>query len=84
MNFKTVSMKTVTLPLVEIFALASTRGMLGAGLALLLGEKLSRADRRLLGMILTTIGVLTTPHSPRISSGVANCLKCDEDAKMDR
>lgn len=53
-------MKTVELPLVEIVALASTRGMLGAGLALLLGEKLSRADRRMLGMILTTIGGLTT------------------------
>ena len=34
--------------------------MLGAGIALLLGEKLSRDDRRLLGTILTTIGLLTT------------------------
>lgn len=53
-------MKHVELPLPELFGIAATRGMLGAGLALLLGERLDRHQRRVLGVILTAIGVLST------------------------
>jgi hypothetical protein len=53
-------MKTVELPLVELFGIGATRGMLGAGVALLLGENLGRHDRRLLGTVLFVVGVITT------------------------
>ena len=53
-------MKQTTLPLPELFGIAATRFMLGAGLALLFGENLEREPRRILGLILTTIGVLST------------------------
>jgi hypothetical protein len=53
-------MKRVSLPLLELFAIGATRGMLGAGIALLLGERLHRRERRRLGIILTVIGVITT------------------------
>ena len=53
-------MENVEIPIIEIIGLASTRGMLGAGAGLLFGEKLSRADRRLLGKILLTIGLVST------------------------
>ena len=65
-------MKHVNLPLPELFGIAATRALLGAGLALLLGEKLERQSRRLLGITLTALGVLTTApfaydvlHRPR-------------------
>lgn len=53
-------MKNIELPFIEIIGIASTRGMLGAGIGLLVGEKLSRHDRRLLGTILLTIGIVST------------------------
>lgn len=53
-------MRQVELPFAELFGIAATRGMLGAGLALLLGERLHPHQRRILGGILTAIGVLTT------------------------
>jgi hypothetical protein len=53
-------MKRIELPLPELFGIAATRGMLGAGLALLVGEHLDPHQRRLIGVILTTIGVLST------------------------
>lgn len=53
-------MKNVELPLVELFGIGATRGMLGAGIALLFGEQLSRHERHTLGMVLLAVGVLTT------------------------
>ena len=53
-------MNKVELPLVELFGIGATRGMLGAGVALLLGEHLSRHDRRVLGMLLAAVGLITT------------------------
>ena len=53
-------MKNIELPFIEIIGIASTRGMLGARIGLLVGEKLSRHDRRLLGTILLTIGIVST------------------------
>jgi hypothetical protein len=53
-------MKHVKLPLPELFGIAATRGMLGAGLALLLADRLAPRTRQALGMTLTAIGVLTT------------------------
>jgi hypothetical protein len=53
-------MKYVTLPVPELLGIAATRGMLGAGAALLFGDYLDRRQRRVLGAILGVIGVLTT------------------------
>jgi hypothetical protein len=53
-------MKNVNLPLPELFGIAATRGMLGAGIALMLADRLNDRARRMLGITLMTIGVLTT------------------------
>ena len=55
-----IKMKHVELPLIELAGVAATRGMLGAGIALLLCEHLDRHERRSLGMLLATIGLITT------------------------
>ena len=48
----------LTLP--ELGLLAGTRGMLGAGLGLLLAHKLSEEQRRRVGWTLAAIGIATT------------------------
>ncbi|HVJ58893.1 MAG TPA: hypothetical protein VM574_13735 [Terrimicrobiaceae bacterium] len=53
-------MKTVTLTLPEIGLLAGTRAALGAGVGLLLSERLSREQRQAVGWTLLVIGLITT------------------------
>ena len=48
------------LRLPELAMLAETRGMLGAGLALLLAVRLGEDQRKGIGWALVTIGALTT------------------------
>jgi hypothetical protein len=50
--------KTVTLP--QLGLIAGTRAALGAGIALLLSEKLDRKPRRAVGWTLVAVGALTT------------------------
>ena len=47
-----------TLP--ELAFIAGTRGMLGAGIGLLLSGKMSESQRRTVGLTLLTVGVVTT------------------------
>ena len=53
-------MKTVRLTLPEIALLAGTRAALGAGVGLLLGEKLNPEQRQAVGWTLLAVGLLTT------------------------
>jgi hypothetical protein len=53
-------MKTVRLTLPEIALLAGTRAVLGAGVGLLVGEKLNAEQRRAVGWALLLVGLLTT------------------------
>jgi hypothetical protein len=48
----------VTLP--EIALIAGTRGMLGAGIGLLLSSKLNKDQRRAVGWSLVAVGAVTT------------------------
>jgi hypothetical protein len=50
----------VQLPIPEIGAIAATRGMLGAGVALLLADKLPPDRKKKVGWTLFLIGALTT------------------------
>jgi len=50
--------KTVTIP--ELAMIAGTRAALGAGIALLLADRLSNEQRRAVGWTLVAVGVLTT------------------------
>jgi hypothetical protein len=50
--------KTVTLP--QLGLIAGTRAALGAGIALLLSERLARKPRRAVGWTLVAVGALTT------------------------
>ena len=53
-------MRRTSLELPEVFLIALTRGALGAGIGLLLADKLSRDTRRGAGVALVAVGVLTT------------------------
>lgn len=48
------------LPLPELALLVGTRGLLGAGLGLLLAERVNADQRRAVGWVLVAIGVVTT------------------------
>jgi hypothetical protein len=53
-------MITTELRLPELGLVAATRGMLGAGLGLLLADKLSDERRKGVGWTLVAVGALTT------------------------
>ncbi|MBI1755954.1 MAG: hypothetical protein HYR64_02475 [Fimbriimonas ginsengisoli] len=53
-------MKQATLPLPEIGVIAATRGMLGAGVGLLLAQRMPSARARRIGSVLIAIGVIST------------------------
>ena len=53
-------MRKSVLTIPEIALIGFTRVALGAGLALLLGDKLDRKERRAVGWSLFLVGVLTT------------------------
>ena len=53
-------MRESTLTIPEIFLIGGTRAALGAGLALLLADKLDRRERRAVGWTLFVIGAATT------------------------
>jgi hypothetical protein len=55
-----VTMKERVLTLSEIALIASTRGMLGAGIGLLLAGKLNDDQRRAAGWALVIVGAVTT------------------------
>ncbi len=53
-------MRKSVLTIPEIALIGITRAALGAGLALLLGERLDRKERRAVGWSLFLVGALTT------------------------
>ena len=53
-------MITTELRLPELVLLAGTRAVLGAGVGLLMAERLSEAQRKGIGWTLVAVGVLTT------------------------
>lgn len=53
-------MFTTELPLPELALVAGTRGLLGAGLGLLLAERVKPDQRQAVGWTLVAIGVVTT------------------------
>lgn len=53
-------MTTTELPLPALALVAGTRGLLGAGLGLLLAKRLNADQRRSVGWALVAIGVVTT------------------------
>jgi hypothetical protein len=53
-------MKHAALTLPEIGLIAGTRAMLGAGIALLLGDRLGPEQRKTIGWTLVLVGAITT------------------------
>jgi EamA domain-containing membrane protein RarD len=60
MNRREIVVKKRKLTLSEIALIASTRGMLGTGIGLLLSSKLSKDQRRAVGWTLVAVGAITT------------------------
>jgi hypothetical protein len=52
--------KRISLRIPEIGFIAGTRGALGAGLGLLLADKLNHRQQKKVGWVLLTIGAVTT------------------------
>ena len=55
-----MNMKKKEMTLAELALIASTRGMLGAGIGLLMSDKLNKDKRRAAGWSLVAVGALTT------------------------
>jgi hypothetical protein len=53
-------MKKAELTLPEIALIAGTRGMLGAGVGLLLADKLNKDQRKAIGWTLLIVGAIST------------------------
>ena len=53
-------MKTSELTLPEVGLIAATRGMLGAGIGLLLADKLNQDQRKAIGWTLFAMGAIST------------------------
>ena len=53
-------MRESTLTIPEIALIGATRGALGAGIALILADKLDRKERRAVGWTLFLVGIATT------------------------
>jgi len=53
-----MTQRTITLPLLGL--VAATRAALGAGIALLLADRISAEQRRAVGWTLTAVGALST------------------------
>jgi uncharacterized membrane protein YfcA len=53
-------MKKAELTLPEIALIAGTRGMLGAGVGLLLADRLNKDQRKAIGWTLLIVGVVST------------------------
>lgn len=53
-------MKPVTIDKPDLALIAITRGILGAGIGLVLSEKLPPGERRAVGWALIAVGVVTT------------------------
>lgn len=53
-------MKYVKVPLPEMALVAATRGILGAGAALLFGKKISERRRKVVGWTLFAAGAIST------------------------
>jgi hypothetical protein len=53
-------MRKVRLTIPELALIAGTRGALGAGIALLLADRMTQEQRKAAGLALTLVGVLST------------------------
>ncbi len=53
-------MKTTNLTFPELILIAGTRALLGAGIALLISNRLTPEQRQTAGIILTLVGAITT------------------------
>ncbi len=53
-------MRKATLTIPEIMLIGGTRAALGAGIALLVGDRLGRNERRAVGWTLFLVGVVST------------------------
>jgi hypothetical protein len=58
-------MKTATLTIPQLMAVIGTRAMLGAGIGLLVADRLAPGRRKTVGGLLAAIGVVTTPFLAR-------------------
>jgi hypothetical protein len=74
-----LAMQKLNVSLAELILIAGTRGILGAGLGLLMGEKLTRGRRRTIGWTLLGVGAAATVPLAAIVIKGALARKRDED-----
>jgi len=77
-------MRETRLSLPQVFLIASTRGMLGAGLALLLSNRLTEAQCKAIGWTLFFVGAVTTVPLAFEVLGSGQSVSRARWAKLDR
>jgi hypothetical protein len=75
------AMKARTVALPDLAMIAGTRAALGAGLALLLADRLAPAERRAVGWTLFAVGALTT--IPLVAGIVSRSRRIEETARLE-
>ena len=66
-------MKATCISIPELALIAGTRAALGAGIALILGEQLSKEQKKAVGWTLLLVGVVTT--APILAIVIGNRVK---------
>ncbi len=77
-------MRETNLTLPELGLIAGTRALLGAGIALLLSDRLQASERRALGWALTAIGLATTIPLAAEVLGKSHCARAESNGHMPR
>ena len=69
-------MRETTMPIAQLGLIAATRGMLGAGIGLLLGGNMKPEVRRAVGTTLMAVGIVTTiPLLIQVFGGAKDTVK---------
>jgi hypothetical protein len=76
-------MKRTEIALPELGLIASTRGLLGAGIGLLLADRMSEKPRKAVGWTLLLIGVLSTIPLAWLVLGRQCRCRSDDDQDED-
>lgn len=74
-------MRKTTLSVPELGLIAGTRAALGAGVGLLLGDLLSREQRKAVGWTLVAVGAITTIPLMAQVFGESSC--CEQESPPD-
>jgi hypothetical protein len=72
--FGEADMKTICISIPELALIAGTRAALGAGIALIVGDQLTKEQKKAVGWTLLLVGAVTT--IPLLADVIGKRVKC--------